>query len=517
MTQPEPPCTTQGTGPFLELRGVAKHFGGTKALDGADLVVGPGSVHGLVGENGAGKSTLIKTLSGLIAPDAGEILIDGRPVALTGVQHAEALGFRFIHQELSLVPYFTAVENAFVGRRYPRRGPFVDRAAMRRVVQETARDIAPDLPLDLPVGQMTTGQRQLVEIIRALMGRPARLVVMDEPTASLSDGEAARLHRAVRRLSETGVAVIYISHRLDEVTALCDSFTVLRNGQSVGAGAIAQTDRAGLVHLMSGRDEVTGRAVPPPPDSPTVLRLRDVPYGDRGTPVSFDIRAGEVLGLYGLVGAGRSSLMKLIWGATAHAGGSIDLDGRRLRPGRIADRIASGAAYVPEDRRHEGLISGRSIADNLAVTHLGAVRAHPALPLTSRRRMAARSATVQQALSVKMGDPWDGPLTLSGGNQQKLLFGRWFGRPIRLLILDEPSRGVDVGAKAEIHALARQFARDGAAVLMTTSDMDELLALSSRVLVLAGGEITAELQGDSLTPARVVDAAFQHQSKETDA
>ena len=513
MTQAEPDHMPQQRSSFLCLRGVKKHFGGVKALDGADLLVEAGSVHSLVGENGAGKSTLIKILSGLIVPDAGDILIDGHPVEIAGVQQAEALGFRFIHQELNLVPHFTAVENAFIGRPYPRKGPFIDRHAMRRAIEDTARDIAPDLPLDIPVGQMTTGQKQLVEIIRALIGAPARLVVMDEPTASLSDGEATRLHKAVKRLSETGVAVIFISHRLDEVMEICDSFTVLRNGCTVGAGRIDQIDRAGLVHMMSGREEVLGAADTPPVDSPVVLKVRDLPFGVRGQSVSFDIRAGEILGLYGLVGAGRSSLMKLIWGAAPHAGGQIELDGVPLRAGRIGDRIARGAAYVPEDRRTEGLITSRSIADNLAVAHLPQVRARSQMPWTSRRKMVERSATVQSMLSVKMGSPWHGPLTLSGGNQQKLLFGRWFGEPIRLLILDEPSRGVDVGAKAEIHALARQFARDGAAVLMTTSDMDELMALSARVLVMAGGDITAELSGDSLTPSRVIDAAFQHDTE----
>jgi ABC-type sugar transport system ATPase subunit len=516
MTSPTPYDTSRAGRPFLALRGLKKHFGGAKALDGADLTVEVGSVHSLVGENGAGKSTLIKTLSGLIAPDQGEILVDGEPVKITGVQHAESLGFRFIHQELSLVPYFTAVENAFIGRPYPRKGPFIDRAAMRRAVEDTARNIAPDLPLDVPVGQLTTGQKQLVEILRALIGAPARLVVMDEPTASLSDGEAKRLHDAVARMAASGVSVIFISHRLDEVMDICDSFTVLRNGRTVGAGKIADITRASLVHLMSGRAEIRGAAHSPAIDNPVILRLRDVPYGSRGSNVSFDVHAGEILGLYGLVGAGRSSLMKLIWGALRHEGGQIQMDHKPMRAGRIKDRITMGAAYVPEDRRHEGLITTRSIADNLAVAQLGTLRITAGVPWTSRRKMAARTDAVQSALSIKMGSPWDGPLTLSGGNQQKLLFGRWFGQATRLLILDEPSRGVDVGAKAEIHALARQFANDGAAVLMTTSDMDELLALSARVLVMASGEITAELTGENLTPTRIIDAAFQHQTeKET--
>ncbi|OLP55663.1 hypothetical protein BJF92_08325 [Rhizobium rhizosphaerae] len=502
---------------LLSIRGLEKRFSGARALAGADLEVAAGSVHGLLGENGAGKSTLIKALSGLVRPDAGTIRLDGTPVTIDGVAEAEALGFRFIHQELSLVPHFTAVENAFVGRRYPRRGPFIDRRAMAQAIAEVARDIAPDLPLDVPAARLTTGQKQLVEIIRALTGAPARLVVMDEPTASLSDGEARRLHQAVRRLSARGVAVIFISHRLDEVMALCDRFTVLRNGATAGSGAISEIDRPGLVRLMSGREELAAAPRAVPAQSPAVLTVSALPFGPGEERISFAIRSGEILGLYGLVGAGRSSLMKIVWGARGHDEGEIRLDGRRLRPGSIGDRIAAGGAYVPEDRRHEGLITSRSIAENLAIADLTAVRLQPGLPLTGLGALKRRALAIQAALAVKMGSPFDRPLTLSGGNQQKLLFGRWFGRPIRLLILDEPTRGVDVGAKAEIHALARRFAEAGAAVLMTTSDMDELLALSSRVLVLAGGRITAELDGAALTPARIIDAAFQHASRKDPA
>ncbi|WP_174802935.1 sugar ABC transporter ATP-binding protein [Martelella limonii] len=502
---------------LLSIKALEKRFSGARALDGASLDVEAGSVHGLLGENGAGKSTLIKTLSGLLTPDAGEIRIDGQAVTIESVRHAEALGFRFIHQELSLVPHFNAVENAFVGRHYPKRGPFIDRRAMAEEIAETARDIAPDLPLDVPAARLTTGQKQLVEIIRALIGAPARLVVMDEPTASLSDGEARRLYKAVKRLSERGVAVIFISHRLDEVMEICDRFTVLRNGATAGSGAISEIDRAGLVRLMSGRDEVRLAQRPSEAGSPVVLQVRELPFGTHGSQVNFDIKAGEILGLYGLVGAGRSSLMKIVWGATSHDRGEITLDGKRLKPGRIGDRIAAGGAYVPEDRRHEGLITSRSIAENLAIAHLASVRPAARIPWTSVAALKRRAEEVKAALSVKMGSPFARPLTLSGGNQQKLLFGRWFGRPIRLLILDEPTRGVDVGAKAEIHAVARRFADEGAAVLMTTSDMDELLQLSSRVLVLAGGEVTATLSGEALTPPAIIDAAFQHQSRKDPA
>lgn len=501
---------------LLEVRDLKKWFAGARALDGVDLSVDAGSVHGLLGENGAGKSTLIKSLSGLVTPDSGTIAVDGDIRPITSVRDAEALGFRFIHQELSLVPHFTAIENCFVGRPYPRKGPFIDRATMRRQVEEAAKLIAPDLPLDVPASRLTTGQKQLVEIIRALMTEGSRLIVMDEPTASLSDGEAARLHNAVRVLSGQGVAIIFISHRLDEVLDICDRFTVLRNGKTTGSGAISDTSREQLVRLMTGNDTKLSTRQPAGIHGKPVLTVEDLPFGPDGNAISFAVREGEILGLYGLVGAGRSSLIKQIWGARRHEGGRILLDGQVMRPSAIRQRIARGGAYVPEDRRGEGLVTQRSIAENLVLADLGAVRASPALPIVSGKKLVERADTIRQQLAVKMGSPHARPLTLSGGNQQKLLFGRWFGRPIRLLILDEPSRGVDVGAKAEIHALARQMAANGAAVLMATSDMDELLALSDRVLVMAGGRITTELVGEQIEPRSIVAAAFAHtERKET--
>ena len=388
---------------------------------------------------------------------------------------------------------------------------------MRKAVAATAAAIAPDLPLDIPAGRLTTGQKQLVEIIRALMNEPARLVVMDEPTASLSEGEARRLHEAVRALAARGVAVIYISHRLDEVAEICDRFTVLRNGATAGTGAMRGTTRGDLVRMMSGHEEAVGDRPTATAAGRAVLEVKDMPFGRRGSMVSLAVSEGEILGLYGLVGAGRSSFMKMIWGSRSTEGGTVLLDGQALKSGDIGARIRRGGAYVPEDRRHEGLVTVRSIAENLAITDLGRVRANPALPVTSRALLAARAEEIRRQLSVKMSSPWAMPLTLSGGNQQKLLFGRWFGGRIRLLILDEPTRGVDVGAKAEIHAIVRRIAADGAAVLMTTSDMDELLALSHRVAVFANGEITARLDGAELTPPRIVDAAFHHDSRKDPA
>jgi ABC-type sugar transport system ATPase subunit len=495
--------------PLLDVRGLAKRYGGVAALAGAGLVVEAGTVHCLLGENGAGKSTLIKCLAGVVRPDEGEIHIDGRTVDVSTARRSEALGLRFIHQELNLVPHFDAVENCFVGRRYPRRGPFLDRKAMRQAVEPVARRLAPDLPIDRPVARLTTGQRQLVEIIRALVGGPARLIVMDEPTAALSDGEAERLHEAVRALKAQGVAIVFISHRLDEVMALGDAYTVLRGGATVGSGRIGETSKGALVRLMSGHDLREAAAASPVGTGPAVFAVNGLAFGPSGTRIGFQVRSGEIVGLYGLVGSGRSSLLQMLWGARP-SDGDVTLDGRRLAPGDIPQRIAAGAAYVPEDRRSQGLVTTRSIGENLAISDLSAVRRFRRLPATSRGRLDARALEIRDRLRIRMGSPRDKPLTLSGGNQQKLLFGRWLGPPVRLLLLDEPSRGVDVSAKAEIHAIVRDFARSGAAILLATSDMDELLTLADRALVLSAGRIVEELDGAALTATAVVAAAFRH-------
>ncbi len=505
--------TDEGPRPFLVLDGVARQFGATRALDGADLAIRPGEVHALVGENGAGKSTLIKLLSGLYQPDRGRILIDGSPAVIGSPRAAEALGFGFIHQELNLVPHFDAVGNAWIGRRHPRRGPFLDRAAMRASVEAVAGRIAPDLPLGRPAARLTPGQRQMAEIVRALL-LETRLLVMDEPTSSLSEAEAERLHAVIRQLAAAGTAVLFISHRLDEVLALSDSYTVLRGGRSVGSGSISAIDRAGLVRLMSGSDRGRDEGVTPERrarDGEAPLLAADIVFGPPGGRIKITAQAGEIVGLYGLVGAGRSALLKTLWGALP-ASGEVGLAGSLLKGGP-AGRIARGAVYVPEDRRREGFAGALSIADNLALAHLRDFRRAPRLPLPARARIDAFAAKVAARLRLVAGGVGHSPLTLSGGNQQKLLFGRWLGRPIRLALIDEPTRGVDVGAKAEIHAEIRRIADEGAAVLAATSDIEELMALSDRVLVMNGGRLVAALSGAGLTRDAVVAAAFGHRAE----
>ena len=497
---------TAQSSPLLSARGLVKRFGGAVALEGADLTIAKGSIHALVGENGAGKSTLIKCLLGVHRPDAGAILLAGEPLALEGPADAERRGLRGIHQELNLVPSFDAIENAFVGRRYPRRGPFIDRAAMRGKVARVAAEIAPDLPLDRPASRLTPGQRQMAEIVRALI-EPSQLVIMDEPTSSLGEAEAERLHEAVRKLAQRGCAVLFISHRLNEVMALCDAYTVLRNGRTPGAGAIADIDRAGLVALMTGAPAAAARPYLAAAKGADPVFTADIPFGPSGGRIALSVRPGEIVGLYGLVGAGRSSLLKVLWGARPAKGGRTAIDGRPLVGGPAA-RIARGIAYVPEDRRREGLAMTLSIADNLGLPHLSSFRRTQALPLPSPAKLRRFARDVAGRLKVAMAAPDRPPAILSGGNQQKLLFGRWFGRPIRLLLVDEPSRGVDVGAKGEIHAEVLTLAAAGAGVLMATSDIEELLALSTRVLVLNAGRLAGEFAAPPFDRNAIVAAAF---------
>jgi len=346
----------------------------------------------------------------------------------------------------------------------------------------------------------------MAEIVRALI-EPSQLVIMDEPTSSLGEAEAERLHEAVRKLARRGCAVLFISHRLDEVMALCDAYTVLRNGRTPGAGVIADTDRAGLVALMTGAPAAAARPHLAAATGAEPIFAADLPFGPPGDRIALRIRPGEIVGLYGLVGAGRSSLLKALWGARPVKGGRMAMDGRPLAGGPAA-RVAAGMAYVPEDRRREGLAMGLSIEDNLALPHLSCFRRRRALPLPSGAKLRRFALDVAGRLKVAMASPDRSPAVLSGGNQQKLLFGRWFARPIRLLLVDEPSRGVDVGAKSEIHAEIRRLAELGAGVLMATSDIEELLALSTRVVVLNAGRLAAEFSAPPFDRNAIVVAAF---------
>ncbi len=491
--------------PVLSAVGLTKRFGGTTALSAASVAIRPAEVHALVGENGAGKSTLIKLWAGVLRPDAGRVEVDGTTLSLTSPHVAEAAGLRFIHQELQLVPYFDAVENIYLGRRYPHRGPWIDRAAMRRAVRTVGADLAPNLPLDRPVSTLSIGHRQMVEVLRAFLHR-ARVVVMDEPTAALTAAEAARLFAAIAHLKEQGTAVVYVSHRLEEVLALADRATVLRDGRVVATRPVTGLDSATLVALMSGAAHAKRRRDQRQAGK-EVLRVNELRTTPHGPGVTLALRAGEIVGLYGLLGAGRSRTLLALFGASQPYGGIL-LDGRPFRPRSPRHAIDRGLALVPEDRRTQGLNLGRSIRFNLTLPLLSTFRWSARLPLPNAAREDRFVNKVAKALGLRFVGARQAVRELSGGNQQKIVVGRWFGRENAVYLFDEPTRGIDVRAKDDIHHEIRRLAAAGAGILVASSDLPELLDLADKILVLREGSVAAEFDGDTVTPAEVTAACF---------
>ncbi|MBL6279324.1 sugar ABC transporter ATP-binding protein [Micromonospora fiedleri] len=475
-------------GALLALRGISKSFLGVGVLHEVDLDVAAGEVHAVVGENGAGKSTLMKIVSGGYAPDAGTITLAGQPQVFGSPRDAQRAGVGIIHQEFNLLPERTVAENVYLGHEPVRRG-LVDRrqmlAATRRLlasIGETA------LPADAPVGRLSVAQQQVVEIVKAL-ALDARLIIMDEPTAALADHEVALLYRLVRRLQEQGIGILYVSHRLTEVFDLSSRITVLKDGRRVTTVPTADTTADELVRHMVGRE--LSHYYPPraTPQDIGEVRLTVRVGGNRKLrDIDLTLRAGEVLGVGGLQGSGRSALARALFGVAPFTAGEVVVDGTptRLRSPRTAMR--AGVAYVSEDRKGEGIVARQSVLDNALL----ASRAVFAL----RTGRAARTVRVREllaAVEVRSAGDQQEIRYLSGGNQQKVVLARWLAVNPRILLFDEPTRGIDVGAKSAIHDLLRRLARDGAAVLMISSDLPELLGMSDRMIVMRDGRIAGEL------------------------
>jgi ABC-type sugar transport system ATPase subunit len=502
---------------WLEVRGLTKQFAGVRALSDVDFDVRRGQVHGLVGANGAGKTTLIRCLAGLYAPDAGTIRVDGQAVAITTPKDAERLGFAFIHQELNLVPQFSALRNMLLGSRPPTRLGIVDWRAARRRVQPVVEQLGIGFSLDRPASELSIAQRWMVSIARALVGK-ANLIAMDEPTASLSDTETERLFNVVRTLTASGVAVLYVSHRLAEVLDLSDSISVFRDGRLTRRASRGDLDRASLVREIVGRDlhpeasaDAAARAstASVSSDAP-LLEVRSLRRAPAVRDVSFAVRRGEVLGLGGLVGAGRTEVARLLAAADLPDGGELLLDGQPLRLRSVAAAVRRGVVLVPEERRSQGLVLDRSVGFNLNVADLRPLRFLSWLPLINRTRARARARTLVGRVGIKSAGVGQPVRALSGGNQQKVLIGRWLTRDLRVLVLDELSRGVDVGARAEIHAIVRQLAQQGTAIIAISSEIEELVELCDRIVVLAEGRVTGELEGPDMTYERVIALCYQH-------
>ncbi len=483
MSQP-----SVAAGPLLQMRGIVKSFPGVQALRGVDLDLFPGEVLALLGENGAGKSTLMKVLGGAFRPDAGTLRLDGRPVAFRSPQEARAAGIAVIHQEFNLVPGLTAVENIFLGHG-PARAGFVRKAEERRRAAGLFRRLGAAIDLDSPCSRLPTATQQLVEIARALAAE-ARVVVMDEPTAALSEAEAGRLFEIVRDLKTRGIAVVYISHRLDEIFALADRVVVLRDGRQVGSRPRTGLGRKELIQLMVGRDLADEYPRRRPAFGPVRLAVSGLSRGRAVRDVSFTVRGGEILALAGLVGAGRTETLRLVFGADRRDAGEILLDGRPLQIRSPRDAIAAGIGLLTEDRKLQGLVLGRSVRENFALPNLGRLSR---LGFIDGRREREAFGRHVAALRIKVPHQDELARNLSGGNQQKVVLAKWLERDCEVLFFDEPTRGIDVGARHEIYLLMNDLAARGKAIVMVSSDLPEVLGMADRILVMHDGRITGAL------------------------
>jgi ABC-type sugar transport system ATPase subunit len=485
---------------FLEFSGITKRFPGVLALDGVGFTVERGTCHALIGENGAGKSTLGKILAGVYTADGGEIRLEGKPIHPADPLAARQLGIAMVHQELAFCPNMSVAENLCLGD-LPRRAGFVDRAELRRRAAAMLATIGADIDPDAIIGTLSTGREQLVQIAAAV-GTGAKVIVMDEPTSSLSAAETAELFKLVRELKARGITLIYVSHRLEELFALCDNITVLRDGKHVATEAIAATTPHRVVTQMIGRELLiaTPSHLAREPGAER-LRVESLTSPGKFSDITLRVRAGEIVGVAGIVGAGRSEVVQAIMGLDPGATGSITVDGQALHPGSIEAALGAGVGLVPEDRKRQGLVLGLNCRENTALA---------ALPALSRFGWVNRSAedTLAQRYSrrLRVKAPSLESITagLSGGNQQKIALAKWLARSCDVLLIDEPTRGVDVGAKAEIYQLLDELACEGKALLVVSSELPELIGLCRRIVVMREGRIAGEVQRADFSEAALM-------------
>jgi ribose transport system ATP-binding protein len=492
------------------MSGITKSFPGVRALDGVDLDVRAGEVHCLLGQNGAGKSTLIKVLAGAHQPDEGEITWRGEAVRLKSPTAAMAFGIATIYQELDLVEDLSVTENVHLGHETATAGFVRPRAAREATARLLARLGHPEIGPDTPVRRLSAAARQIISMARAL-SHDVRLIVMDEPSAVLDPDEVDNLFRIVAGLTADGVAVVYISHRLEEIRRIGDRVTVLKDGRAVARGLPARsTPTRDIVSLMTGRDAEHAfprrSSGPPPPSERPVLKVEGLARDGEFAPVDLEVRPGEIVGLAGLVGSGRSEILETIYGARRPTAGRVLVDGRPLRPGSVTAAVRAGLGLAPEERKAQGLLMLDSVTRNVSVSSLHRFSRLGWLD-RGRERAAARRHT--RDLSLRPDDP-DRPVrTLSGGNQQKAVLARWLLRGCRVLLLDEPTRGVDVGARAELYAVIRRLADDGVAVLLVSSEIPEVLGLADRVLVLREGRVVHTAPTRELDEHRILDLVME--------
>ena len=487
---------------ILEMKNISKSFPGVKALQDICFELRPGEVHALLGENGAGKSTLIKALGGIYQADAGEIFIDGKKANINGVRAAQEHGISIIHQELVLVPHMTVAENIFLGREHG-RGFIIDRNEMVRKAQELLSAHNINIDAAMLVGKLTIAQQQMVEIIKAISFN-SRILVMDEPTSSISDKEVDQLFETMRGLTEKGVGIIYISHKMSELDQICDRVTVLRDGQYVGTLNVSETSKDQLIALMVGRELVNYYTRDYLEPGKVVLKCENIADNDTVKGVSFELREGQIIGMAGLVGAGRSETAKCIFGLTKNYTGDIYIDGEKARIKTPMDAMRYGIALIPEDRKREGLYKVQSVKFNSTIEVLSQfikgifVNQLKEYEIT-RKYIDMMSTKTPSQLQI-IGN-------LSGGNQQKVMIGRWLATNPKILILDEPTRGVDVGAKSEIYAIMNQLVKEGMAIIMISSELPEIINMSDKIYVMRNGQITGCLDHTEAVQERIMELA----------
>jgi inositol transport system ATP-binding protein len=488
---------------LLRMTGISKAFPGVQALDDVHLEVEPGTVHALMGENGAGKSTLMKVLAGIYHADAGTIMFNGADVRIPDSATALRLGISMIHQELSPVPAMTVAENIFLGREPLNRLRLVDKRALvattRALFDKWQIDINPRATMK----SLAVAQMQMVEIAKAI-SYDSRLIIMDEPTSAISEREVAHLHRMIRSLTESGVAVIYITHKMDEVFKIADMVTVFRDGKHVATKPASELDRQKLISLMVGRELTHLFPKETVEIGDVVMSVRGLTRHGVIEDISFDLHRGEILGLAGLMGAGRTEVLEAIFGVTKVDAGTITINGKEVSIKAPADAIKAGMGLLTEDRKLTGIMPALSVRDNMTIANLD--RFSPG-GILRKRQMEAACQSQREALAIRTPSLAQLIKNLSGGNQQKVLVSRWLMTLPDVLMIDEPTRGIDVGAKSEIHRLMSGLAREGKAILMVSSEMPEVLGMSDRVLVMAGGRITGEFSREEATQEKVLEAA----------
>ncbi len=487
---------------LLEMKGICKSFPGVKALQNVDLQLKAGEVHALLGENGAGKSTLIKVLGGIYHAEEGEIIIDGQKVNIDGVVAARHAGISIVHQELVLVPYMTVAENIFLGRE-PGTKMNVDRRKMVEEAQKLLDTYEMNIDANMLVERLTIAQQQMVEIVKAISFN-SKILVLDEPTSSISDKEVGFLFDTMRNLTKAGVGIIYISHKMSELAEICDRVTVMRDGQTVGTRVVKETTTDDLIALMVGRELTNYYTRDYLEPGEVILKCEHISDGKMAKDASFELHKGEIIGFAGLVGAGRSETMKAIFGLAPHATGDVYVKGQKVKIKSPIDALKYGIALVPENRKEEGLYKVQSVRFNSTIEVLGSFIRH--LHVDGKKEeeitqkyidmMATKTPSQEQVIG-----------NLSGGNQQKVMIGRWLATSPEILILDEPTRGVDVGAKAEIYAIMNELVKQGMSIIMISSELPEIINMSDRIYVMNEGRVTGCLDHESVTQESIMTLA----------